>query len=222
MPAAASLIQADDGQQVMLSDLDQAFAMIHGAYFPDPGTTVDPRLIRDARLRLLQQMSEELAIRCRAKELGIGLDAAELDAAIRALRKACSENGFSGVGLNGDIPFSVWKDRVAAHLLMRKVVAADLSAAIVIAPEEVQAFIEDHPDLFPRRAGLTDETETAPGSAGPEEAVRMASAGEMLRREKMEAQWPRWMASLKIRYHVRINWELWEGSQHAAATAPHP
>ena len=80
----AVLIRTDQ-QTVTQAQFERAFEAARIAYSDDRSVT--PQTIENARLRLLNQMTEEVIVDRRAHELGIVLDDTEVEAAIQAIKK---------------------------------------------------------------------------------------------------------------------------------------
>jgi hypothetical protein len=188
-----------DRQTVTRAQFDRAFEAARIAYSDD--RSVDPETLANARLRLLDQMTEELVIDRRAAELGIVLEETELEAAVHEIKKDYPEDEFEQMLLESAIPFSLWKDRLRARLVMEKVVDRELVQPVEITTQDIQAYIEAHEADF----------------AAPEQKSTDTDLNrhivERIRREKVEAAYPQWMNGLRKKYAVEINWELWEQSQ---------
>jgi hypothetical protein len=199
-PDSASQQQAvlirTDQQSITLAQFERAFEAARIAYSDE--RTVDPRVIESARLRLLNQMAEEVIIDRRAGELGIALDDQELEAAIQEIKKDYPEDMFEQMLLESAIPYSLWRDRLRVRLLMEKVVDRELVQSLTITAREIEDYYKAH------EADFTAESEKSP------ETDIQRLIVERLRRQKVEAAYPQWMDGLRSRYQVEINWELWE------------
>lgn len=195
---SAILIRSGD-RTVTLAQFERAFAAARIAY--SDNRSVSPALIRDARLRLLHQMTEEVIVARRAAELGITVDDAELAAAVKEIKADYPEGEFAQMLLESAIPYALWQERLRSRLLMEKVVQKDLIDPLTISTDEIEAYYQKNKDAF-----SVDEQQTV-----PDELKR--GIVEQLRREKVEAAWPAWMENLKTRYGVEINWVLWEQAQ---------
>jgi FKBP-type peptidyl-prolyl cis-trans isomerase (trigger factor) len=195
----AVLIRTDQ-QTVTQAQFERAFEAARIAY--SDNRSVDPQVIENARLRLLNQMTEEVIINRRANELGIVLSDTELETAIQAIKKDYPDDEFEQMLLESAIPYSLWKDRLRMRLLMEKVVDRELVQPVNITAEDIEAYYKAH------------EEEFAVNDANPPEKDLKRHIVEQLRLEKVEAAYPQWMDGLRARYGVEINWELWEQSQH--------
>ena len=202
-PHDAVLIRTDQ-ETVTQAQFERAFEAARIAYSDD--RSVDPQIIENARLRLLNQMTEEVIIDRRAKELGISLDDNELEAAIQAIKKDYPEDEFEQMLLESAIPYSLWKDRLRVRLLMEKVVNQELVQPVNITVQDIEAYYKAHENDY----AVNDENP-------PEMEELKRHIVEQLRLEKVEAAYPQWMDGLRARYGVEINWELWEQFQHPDA-----
>ncbi|WP_319524807.1 SurA N-terminal domain-containing protein [uncultured Desulfosarcina sp.] len=201
-PHEAVLIRSDK-QTVTRAQFERAFEAARIAYSDE--RYVDPRVIANARLRLLHQMAEELIVNRRAEELGITLDEAELDAAIEKIKQDYPENAFDEMLLESAIPYSLWKERLRERLLMEKVVDRELVQSLEVTAADIEAYYKAH------GKDLADKTESSP------EMDLERFIVEQLRRQKVEAAYPQWMEGLRQRYQVEIDWELWEQIQPSYA-----
>ena len=196
-PEEAVLIHTDR-QTVTKGQFERAFEAAKIAYSDNRG--VDPQLMQQARLRMLNQMAEELIIERRAEELGIVLDEQELETAIQNIKKDYQDDEFEQMLLESAIPYSLWKDRLRVRLLMEKVVDRDLAGSVTISAQDIEDYYKVH------------EGDFSVDREKPPEADLKHRIVKQLRREKVEAAYPPWMDSLRKRYQVKINWELWGAS----------
>ena len=147
-PQDAVLIRTDQ-ETVTQAQFERAFEAARIAYSDD--RSVDPQIIENARLRLLNQMTEEVIIDRRAKELGISLDDNELEAAIQAIKKDYPEDEFEQMLLESAIPYSLWKDRLRVRLLMEKVVDKELVQPVNITVQDIEAYYKAHEERLCRQ-----------------------------------------------------------------------
>lgn len=192
-------------QTVTMAQFERAFSVARIAYSDDPDVT--PQVLRHARLRLLHQMTEEVVVLRRAKELGIGLDNRELEAAIRKIKKDYPEGEFKEMLLESAVPYSLWKDRLRVRLLMEKVVKKDLVPTLNMTAQDIEKYYQAHQDEF---AVNDDEV--------PKASLERRML-EQLRRQKEQAAYPQWIDGLRKRYGVKINWSLWAKSQRQVSGA---
>lgn len=201
-PHEAVLIRSDK-QTVTRTQFERAFEAARIAYSDE--RSVNPRVIANARLRLLHQMAEELIVNRRAEELGIVLEETELDAAIEKIKQDYPENAFDQMLLESAIPYSLWKERLRERLLMEKVVDRELVQSLEITAGDIEAYYRAHEKNLAARTEASPETDLE------------RTIVEQLRRQKVEAAYPQWMEGLRQRYRVEIDWELWERIQPSFA-----
>ncbi len=201
-PHEAVLIRTDQ-QTITQAQFERAFETARIAYSDD--RSVDRAALQNARLRLLNQMAEELIIDRRAQELGIVLEDAELETAIREIQSDYPDDTFDQMLLESAIPFSLWKDRLRVRLLMEKVVDRELVQPLTITAQDIEGYFK------------ANEKELASKTGNAPEMDLERHIVEQLRREKVEAAYPQWMDGLRQRYQVEINWELWEQYHHPDA-----
>ncbi len=198
-----SVLIRTDQLTVTRAQFERAFETARIAYSDD--RSVDPETIKKARRRLLDQMAEEVIIDRRAKELGIILDDAEVEAAIQEIKKDYPEEEFARMLLESAIPYPLWKDRLQVRLLMEKVVDLELVQPMNITVQDIEEYYKTHEDDF------VVEDENNPAMDLNRHIV------EQLRRQMVEAAYPKWINGLRTRYGLEINWELWEQSQGPGA-----
>ena len=197
-PSDATVLIRIDHQTVTKGQFERAFEAAKIAYSDNRG--VDPELMQQARLQMLNQMTEELIVKRRAEDLGIVLDEAELEAAIRDIQKDYQDDEFEQMLLESAIPYSLWKDRLRIRLLMEKVINHDLSETVTITAKDIEDYYKAHESEF-----------SVDREAPPPMDVKHRIV-QQLRREKVETAYPQWMDDLRNRYPVTINWELWGAS----------
>lgn len=195
-------------QTITLAQFERAFEAARIAY--SDNRSVDPQVIENARLRLLNQMAEEVIIDRRANELGIVLDDPELETAIQEIKKDYPEDEFEQMLLESAISYSLWKDRLRVRLLMEKIVDLELAQPLNITAQDIEAYYKNHEEAFTFNDGNAPEMDLN------------RHIVEQLRREKVEAAYPQWMDGLRKRFGVEINWELWEQSQGTNAGSNGP
>jgi hypothetical protein len=205
-PQQNAVLIRTDRQTVTQAQFERAFEAARIAY--SDNRSVDPQVLENARLRLLNQMTEEVIIDRRAHELGIVLNDTELEAAIQAIKKDYPEDEFEKMLLESAIPYSLWTDRLRVRLLMKKVVDRELVQPVNITAQDIEAYYKAHEEDFVVKDGSLPEMDLKHHIV------------EQLRLEKVEAAYPQWMDGLRTRYGVEINWELWEQSQRPGTGSP--
>jgi hypothetical protein len=184
------------GRGMTVSDFNTAFEIAKTAYsYPSlrqPGT------LKEARLRFVQQMIEEMLVLERAKELGIEIKRTEVEQVAENIKKDYPDTVFQQMLIEYAVPYPTWEKRLENRLLMEKVIAQELGDQIEITPDDMAKYDEERS----KNLGTAAETEVA--SKENDEIII-----KNLRREKMEEAYSSWIDKLKKMYPVEINKELW-------------
>ena len=106
--------------------------------------TEDSVTIRQARLRFLLQLVEEMIILRRADEIHLHISLQELDEAVRDFQKDHSEAGFEYLFLKQAISFEAWKERLKRRLLVEKVIRKELFKEVSVTPQEIKDYYDKH------------------------------------------------------------------------------
>ncbi|MEW6078918.1 MAG: SurA N-terminal domain-containing protein [Thermodesulfobacteriota bacterium] len=155
------------------------------------------QVITTLKARLLKQLTEELILSRRAKELDLTVTPDELEKAFNEIRKDYPEGAFETTLLEKAIPLQAWKKRVEMRLLTEKVIDKELVAGIKLTPEEVsQAY-----------RGFRGGGRVAPVADGE---APDATFVRYLRREKAQEQYPQWLDTLQQKYTIEFNEARWK------------
>lgn len=190
------LIRIDD-QVVTVEDFQKMFENVKGAY---PHSMLrDPQIIKVARLRLLNQLTEELIILKRAQELQIEVSESELEQAVADYKQDYPEGVFDEILLEQAVSYPFWRQRLKIRLLMEKVIARDMGERITITPDEISDYYNKQ---YPKESlGAED--------SGKDKNIDAAIV-EHLRRKKAEAAYKSWLKELQKKYTVEINEAQWK------------
>jgi hypothetical protein len=151
--------------------------------------------IQDLRVRVLNQLSEELMIAAHASAIGLSVDDAELTSRVDAIKADYPDDTFQETLLENAVSFESWKQKLAMRMLVEKVVEKELVDQVDITSADVATYIQNHyPD------GASDEE--SPDTTN-QKIVRH------LRHQKAEKRYPEWIESLRERYPVDVNQERW-------------
>jgi hypothetical protein len=191
-----SLVSVND-RSITVGQFNRRFDAV-SAEFPVP-EKADPVVEKDMKLRLLHQLTEELILLERADELYLVVSDSELAAAINKIRADYPEGEFENILVEQAIVYGEWKMQLRTRLLKEKVVREDLETSISQTPEEVSAAYEAN---FPARSMDKDRNMNDP--AADEKVVKL------VRRQKAQEVYQKWLLALKARYGVEINAAAWE------------
>jgi hypothetical protein len=182
---------------ITVFDFNRAFEIVKASY--SYGAMQQPDAVKEAKLRFVKQMTEEMILLERAKEIGITITDAEVKKAIEDIKRDYPENVFDQILLEYAVPYQSWEKGLETRLLMEKVVAKDLGDQIEVTPHDVSEYYKVHhkkdtvtPDI---KETSTDINKTAIKN---------------LRRKKIEEAYRPWIKSLQKKYIIEINKEQWE------------
>ncbi|MEJ2657781.1 MAG: SurA N-terminal domain-containing protein [Desulfobacterales bacterium] len=205
----AYLIKVGD-RIITVADFNKAFKIAKAAYSSDG--IQQPDSIMKVRLRLVQQMAEEMILLERAKDLGIAVTDSEVEKASENIKADYPGNEFEKSLIEYAVPYPSWKEGLKKRLIMEKVVAKELGGRIDITPEDISKYSQAHlsnvsetPDKNTKETTEGAESKT-PDPKATEKAGHDAIV-KILRREKMENAYASWMEELKKKYIVEINKE---------------
>ena len=184
------------GRQLSVAAFNRVFEISKTAY--SHNDLRDPAVNRDIKLRLLNQLVEELILIDKAQELGIAVSDAELSAAVDKITAAYPDGVFDEMLMESAVSFEDWQERLRIRLLTRKVIDKVIASEIVITPEDIQAYLEAHRQDWP-------EAETS-------EAIDKINAIVLrrLRESKTEQAYAAWVRDQRKRIPVEINAVQWE------------
>jgi hypothetical protein len=184
------------GRGITVSDFNTAFEIAKAAY--SYNSVRQPGTLREARLRLIQQMIEEMLVLERAKELGIEITEMEVEQAAENIKGDYPDTVFQQMLLEYAVSYHTWEKRLETRLLMEKVIAEALGDQIKITPDDMAKYYEERS----KDDGIASGVEE--GAKETDEIIL-----KNLRRKKMEKAYSSWIEKLKKIYPVEINKELW-------------
>ena len=199
------LIRLGD-RTVTVLDFANAFEITKTAYPYD--VMKNPESSREAQIRLLNQMTEEMILLERAKELQIGISESELAEAIADIKADYPEGVFEETLLEFAVSYKTWEDRLRTRLIIEKVIDKELKDQIKISPEDISRYYEEN------YKGQKFDSDVDENANDINEAIV-----KNLRRKKAEQAYGSWIDELKTKYEIEINSIQWEkiiGSENIA------
>jgi hypothetical protein len=149
----------------------------------------------DLRMRVLNQLAEELMITERGKALGFKVSDEELERAVADIKSDYPDDTFEKTLLENAVSFQAWKKKLALRLLINKVIASELVDKVEITSQDVADYFQSH---------------------YPEGVPEGENAGEInqrivqhLRQQKAEAMYQGWIEKLRKTYPVDVDQERW-------------
>ena len=177
---------------ITVTDFNKAFEIAKNAY---PQNRIQqPDVARKARLRLIQQMTEEIILLERAEELGITMTDSQVEKAIRDIKRDYPDNVFQEILIEYAVPYQSWKEGLKTRLLMEKVITQELGDKIKITDDDISKYYEEH---------LEDDNTSTDVKAMSKDINNIII--KILRKEKMEKAYASWIKNLKNKYAVEVN-----------------
>ncbi len=154
---------------------------------------------KEAQIRLLKQMTEELILLERAKELNISVTDEEIKKAVAEIKADYPDEVFEETLLEYAVSYEAWEKALKTRILMEKLVAKELKDQIEITPDDISEYYKEH---------------YKNGQLAPEMAMNSNDINEKivehLRRQKTEAAYKLWIEKIQKKYEIEINKEQWE------------
>jgi hypothetical protein len=189
------LIRVGD-QVVTVLDFNEAFEISKIAFDRTREQADD---LREAQLRLLNELILEVILRERADEIGISVTDSELEKAVAAIKSDYPPGEFEETLLEFAVSYDTWESRLKTRLTMEKVIEKELENRIAITPEDIAEYYKKN------FQGKQDESESTLAAGDINEIIV-----KQLRREKAEESYKTWIEALKTKYEIKINGEQWE------------
>ena len=191
------LIQVGE-RMVTVSEFNKALEIAKAAY--PHNVMQNPEDYRQAQIRLLNQMTEELILLERARELDIDVSDEEVERAAAEVKADYpDEEAFEQTLLEYAVSYPEWKNGLRTRLLMEKLVDIELKDQIVITPDEITRYYRENYGDDSMAPGI-DET-----SEGFNEMIV-----NHLRHNKTEKVYRTWIENIQKRYTIKINQKEWE------------
>ncbi len=185
---------------VTVLDYEKAVELAKAAY---PRSALeDPKTEHAIKLRVLREMTEDLVLRQRARELGITVSDAEVEKAEKRIRSDYPDGVFEETLLENAVSYTAWKEKLRSRLLAEKLIAQDLESHIQISARDVAAYYAAH------RGELAEDPDEDGDSPLPK-AVDERIVRD-LKRKKAEEAYTGWMDSLQDKYLIDINVAQWQ------------
>lgn len=102
----------------------------------------------EARDPLLERLIDHYLVLEYGRDKGIALSDAEVEAAIREIRKDYDDSDFQQALLKKALDFEDWKRGLRTHLLVRKIMASVAGGIQPVAHDEIKAYFDAHTGEF--------------------------------------------------------------------------
>jgi FKBP-type peptidyl-prolyl cis-trans isomerase (trigger factor) len=183
------------GQSISVSEFRRDVEAAAEEAFPGEREP-DPDALNDLRVRVLNQLTEELIICEYASTLGLQVSDTELQKAVAAIKADYPDKTFEETLLENAVSFQVWQHKLARRLLVEKTIAKELVDRVEITSEDVAQYYKTHYPQGP----TADQTE----------ADINKKIITHLRQQKAERMYQTWIDALHKTYAVSVNQKLWD------------
>jgi hypothetical protein len=188
------LIQVGSGS-VTVAEFNRAVANASEESFPGE-QNLEQSALKDLKVRVLNQMTEELIIAQRAQQLGLHVSSEELEEAVNAIKADYPDNTFEETLLENAVSLEEWKKKLAMRLIVQKVITRELIDKVQISTQDVADYYQKHyPDGLPEQEAAADINER----------IIMH-----LRQQKAEQSYQEWISKLRQSFPVNISQKHWE------------
>ena len=160
---------------------------------------MDPGILAEIQVRILNQLTERLILIERAGELNLQISDAELEEVIASIKADYPKGEFDRVLLEQAVSFQQWKNDLRIRLLMVKVVDHELEPRIQITPEEISSYYEKH-------YGVSGSEPDKQKDDSNIDAIIV----QQVRNSKKEALYREWMTTLEKQYTLKVNQVAWD------------
>lgn len=182
---------------VTVLDFKEAFEVSKTAYAHNIRQQAED--LREAQIRLLNQLIIEMVLLERAQELEISVSDDELQKAVSEIKSDYPEGEFEQTLIESAVSYDSWRGQLKTRLTIEKVIDAELKNRITISAEDIaQHYKKNYQDQ-------EVEPDSGQSSQDINEAIVM-----QLRREKAEQAYNAWVEDLKAKYVIEINSEQWD------------
>ena len=178
-----------------LSEFKQAVEAASEEAFPGERNLSD-EVMDDLRLRVLNQLGEELMITAFATDHGIVVTDAELENAVADIKADYPDGTFEETLLENAVSFDYWKKKMATRLLVKKVIEKELVDKVQITTDDVATYYKKH---YPEGVSADEDAD--------EINRRIVNH---LRQQKAEVDYKEWIDQLRQTYPLDINKKIWE------------
>ena len=179
-------------------EFNKAFEIAKAAY--PHNIMQNPEDYREAQIRLFNQMTEELILLERARELNISVTDEEVEKSIARIKADYPDDEvFEQTLLEYAVSYKTWKKGLETRLLMEKLVEQELKDQIVITPAEIAKYYKENYGHEKQKPGPAENSKEI------DEIII-----KHLRRKKTEKIYRSWIEKIQKRYKIEINQKKWE------------
>lgn len=182
---------------VTVFDFHKAFEIAEAAF--QHNVLQDSSALKDAKIRLLNQMTEEMVLLERAKELDISILESEVEKNIAEIKSDYPEGVFEEILLEYAVSYESWKKGLKTRMLIEKLIEKELSAQIVITADDISRYYDKNYKASNFKLDSVNQSKDL-----NERIVKH------LRRKKIEEIYKSWIEQIHKRFSIEINEKQWE------------
>lgn len=179
-----------------VADFNQAFELSKSAY--PHNMLQNPAELNAIRSSLLSQITEEMILTEKAREINVEVTDTELEDAISEIKKDYPDGAFEETFMEYAVSYPAWKERLRIRLLKEKVVKKELLEHVTITADDIANYSAMH---------HSDGGTNGNSPEGPTDVNALII--ERLRRQKAEEAYGPWIKSLQGLYPVEIDRSQW-------------
>jgi len=144
---ADEVIATVDGSSVTLSEYKSAFEKLKSQL--PKGDSLDPEGINTLKMNLLNQLIEKKILMAESGKLGITVSEAEINDQInKIVGEYPDSDTFNSRMKEENIDIPSWKKEIEYQIMLDKLVRTVAGSDIVVNPEEVRKYYDDHLDQY--------------------------------------------------------------------------
>ena len=190
------LIQVEE-RVTTVGDFKRAFEITKTAY-PHNALREDA-VYKEAQLRLLNHMIEEMIILERADELGIKITKSELEKVVTKIKEDYPKGVFEEMLLENAVTYESWEEGLKIRSIIEKTIEREVKSQIEITPGDISRYYKD-------KRNKENSIEDGKEIVNKSEALIVKE----LRREKAEKKYQKWINKLQERYTIEVNNKIWD------------
>ncbi len=144
---ADEVIATVDGSTVTLAEYKSAFEKLKSQL--PKGDSLDPEGINTLKMNLLNQLIEKKILMAESGKLGITVSEAEINDQInKIVGEYPDSDTFNSRMKEENIDIPSWKKEIEYQIMLDKLVKAVAGSDIVVTPEEVRKYYDEHLDQY--------------------------------------------------------------------------
>lgn len=190
------LIQVEE-RVTTVGDFKRAFEITKTAY-PHNALQEDA-VYKEAQLRLLNHMIEEMIILKRADELGIKITKSELEKVVTKIKEDYPKGVFEEMLLENAVTYESWEEGLKIRSIIEKTIEREVKSQIEITPGDISRYYKD-------KRNKENSIEDGKEIVNKSETLIVKE----LRREKAEKKYQKWINKLQEKYTIEVNNEIWD------------